>query len=83
MALFEAAVVSVRSPEIWAWLQIHCEELISAVPAGTRWALLSHDGHKLLGYGDDADRLRELASEGSEADAILLAVPKLPEGCCI
>jgi hypothetical protein len=67
-------VASHRSPETWSWLQEHWEEVLTPVPQGTRWALLSNDGHRLLGYGDDADQLRRTAAELGEWNAITAAV---------
>jgi hypothetical protein len=79
MANESATIQTRRSPETWAWLQEHWQDVLAPVPLGTRWAMLSNDAHVLLGYGDDADRLREQAVERGESDPIIVAVPDMSD----
>jgi hypothetical protein len=69
-----------RSPETWAWLKEHWEDLLSPVPEGTRWAVLSNDGHRLLAFGNDADQLRAQAKDCGESEPITVAVPDRSPG---
>jgi len=69
-----------RSPETLAYLQEYLQDVVESVPEGTHWAAISSDGHRLLGYGDDADQLLRQATELGEPDPIILGYPKFPNG---
>jgi hypothetical protein len=69
-----------RSAETWAWLQENWEDILAPVPYGTRWAVLSHDGHELLGNGDDLDQLCEQAVANGESEPMTVAVPDMSPG---